>query len=101
MRKGNWFVFDIIKQPNKDIIKAYSNNDWVAMRKSVSPIDIIKSLNGKEINIARNLKSELYANEVGDIVEVGVERDGKMLSFDVELIKHPYGYTPRNILARK
>ena len=63
--------------------------------------DIIKSLNGKEINIARNLKSELYANEVGDTVKVGVERDGKMLSFDVELIKHPYGYTPRNILARK
>ena len=43
--KKNSSVFDIIKQPNKDIIKAYSNNDWVAKRKSVSPMDIIKSLN--------------------------------------------------------
>ena len=46
--KNNSSVFDIIKQPNKDIIKAYSNNDWVAMRKSVSPMDIIKSLNDEQ-----------------------------------------------------
>lgn len=41
-------AFDIVKQSNNKIIKGYSNNDWVAMRKTVTPLDLIKNINDEQ-----------------------------------------------------
>lgn len=62
--------------------------------------DVIKLFNNTKIGIASNLKSALYASEAGDDVELMVEREGKLISLNVKLAKHPHGFTPRNILAR-
>lgn len=62
--------------------------------------DIIKSINGQPVDVTSNLKSMLYASEVGDMVEVQAERDGKIYMFNLQLIEHPYGFTQQNILAR-
>jgi S1-C subfamily serine protease len=62
--------------------------------------DVIKSINGKEISIARNLKSELYACDVGDTAQITFERDGKVQTVQVKLEKHPYAYCATKLLAR-
>lgn len=45
---SNASAFEIIKETNNSVTKGYKNNEWVAMRKSVNPLDIIKGLNDNE-----------------------------------------------------
>lgn len=60
----------ILKEDNS-IKKGYKNNDWVTMRKSTSPLDIIKNLNNSEKNKATINKflKQMYAgrNNTNDV----------------------------------
>ena len=75
-------------------------DDSPAQKAGIKKGDVIKYVNGKKIDIARNLKSALYQQNVGDEIDVVVERDGCEQNITMKLAKHPYAYTPRNPLAR-
>lgn len=61
--------------------------------------DIIKSIDGKKINIARELKSALYAHDVGEAAIIEVEDNGEQKTIVVHLEKHPYSITTHKKLA--
>ena len=71
-----------------------------AQKAGIKKGDVIKAFAGREIQIASNLKSQLYAAEIGDSISVVVERDGQEQTIELTLSKHPYGFEPRNPLAR-
>lgn len=61
--------------------------------------DVIEMFNGKKIELASDLKSELYNLNVGDEVLVVVNRDGAQKTIKVTLQKHPSAYTAPKILS--
>lgn len=65
----------------------------VAESSGIKSGDVIISIDAKAIELARDLKAALYEHEAGDIVEVVVKREGKVLALNVKLEKHPYSFT--------
>jgi len=68
--------------------------DWGAIASDVSeggpaakaglkPGDVVLSLNGQEIEDARDLENAIYSRALGDEVKLTVYRSGDMLTFDV------------------
>lgn len=55
--------------------------------------DVITSINGKHINIARDLKAELLAHDVGETIELDVLENGSNKIVKIKLQKHPYAYS--------
>ncbi len=49
--------------------------------------DIVMSLNGREVNDARDLQNAIYSQALDNHVTINVKRDGKDLSFDVPVIE--------------
>lgn len=64
-------VRDVVLEEDHSITRGYSNNQWVAMRKSVTPLDLIKSLNDAEKlkATAKSFGKQFYAgrNNTNDI----------------------------------
>ena len=63
--------------------------------------DIITKINKTNINLSRDLKAELYRHNVGETVNVYVyNTDNKNeSSFEIQLKKHPYGYSAPKIIS--
>lgn len=62
--------------------------------------DVITKINGKNIDLARELKTALYQHEVGDNVMVTIKRGEEYKNVSVCLTKHPYCYTATKVISR-
>jgi hypothetical protein len=67
---STWYK-DVVIEKDNSIQKGYRNNQWVSMRKAVTPLDLIKSLNDAEKfkSTAKEFGKQFYAgrNNTNDI----------------------------------
>ena len=63
----------------------YVEKGGAASKAGLEKGDKILSVNGKEVTSTATFKYELYKHEIGDKVEIKVERDGKEKTFTVTL----------------
>ena len=70
----------------------------VADKSGIKAGDVIVSLDAKPINFAKDLKIALYEHNVGDVVKIGIVRDGNLEIREVSLEKHPCSYTAGKVI---
>lgn len=60
--------------------------------------DIITKIDGIDVNLARELKTQLYYHNIGDIIKLTVNNGEETRMVEIKLEKHPYSYTmPKTI----
>ena len=63
--------------------------------------DIITKINKTDINLAKDLKTELYCYNVNDTVDLTIKNGTETRIVQLKLEKHPYSYSKPKVLSLK
>ena len=69
-------------------------SDSPAQRSGIRVYDIVTDINGQDIGSNEELIRDISSRQPGDIVRVGVSRDGRSVTVPVRLVERPRGSEP-------